>query len=803
MALAVAPDAGFWEGRVYKLREFKCSPATGSSKGVSFAQTMSHMKLRYVLKPEVASFGEADFTVEMSSWELKVKVEGKPELDAHLTALNGALCADIRRDLSWWAIEKEANGSTVFVAKLAKKEHKAWTTVWKMGTSQQRKNHFAWNTSQKAQIKKAEEVAFKVKPGKPGEKDSFFISREAVCAALEDGQDEQTAIIRIHFDKQALEKACESVCLGNLFALDVMERFLKVYIRGDERSPIMLGELQGKVIPEKTKWEIVKAVAPPEPEEQGQPIQPQKPALRPHQQGQKLGQANVPQYVSCLQVTLTKAKPSSKPWPKIINENVLALERESAPMIEELQAKAVTRAPSPDRTNWTPQDHTKENKAKGDNCFKNGEWRDGSVFYTRAINNTPEDHKLYSNRSACYAKLKKWDKALKDAEKCISLNSSWPKAYFRQGQALRGLQRWEDAINSFKEGRFREPKNPDWAKEIDKTEDERDKWDEEMREMRRLKREADMTTELNEATVVAEREAMITVAEQAMKAGKTRKEAGELAMKGAELAKQRVHEMANQKKKAMMVEDDKEIDEPTPYRIVKEDGSIHPKGFAHTDKGMYFMGMVLMNADREPANQPWVEVRHPGRLRWSQGCAQLRLKVTLPPSIKNASELEVRLTSTSLFIGTYGDTDPIIIGDFERKVDPEGENYSWFLVPEEHPPILEMCLDKDPAEVYQTFSYGTLLWSRLFTDDVPLGEGLFEADLTDLPPQLLEKFRKEQADANQRSVDERNRRKKMTEEEIMEETARNWNDEFGRHNMPHRLDTNEDKMIESMKYGQK
>merc|ERR1740129_1168689 len=145
--------------------------------------------------------------------------------------------------------------------------------------------------------------------------------------------------------------------------------------------------------------------------------------------------------------------------------------------------------------------------------------------------------------------------ALKDAQKCISLNQGWPKAYFRQGQALRGLQRWEDAINAFKEGRFRDPKNPDWVKEIDKTEDERDKWDEEMREQRRLKREADMTTELNEATLVAEREAMIAVAEQAMKAGKSRKEAGELAVKGAELAKQRVHEMA-QKKRAMMVEDD-------------------------------------------------------------------------------------------------------------------------------------------------------------------------------------------------------------------------------------------------------
>merc|ERR1712032_1624233 len=107
-----------------------------------------------------------------------------------------------------------------------------------------------------------------------------------------------------------------------------------------------------------------------------------------------------------------------------------------------------------------------------------------------------------------------------------------------------------------------------------------------------------------------------------------------------------------------------------------------------------------------------------------------------------------------------------------------------------------MIIDKDASEIYQTFGYGSLLWPRFFNDDIVLGEGLFEADLTDLPPHLLEKFRREQARSNQQSIDERERRKRMTEEEISEETARNWNDEFARHGMPHRLDTNEDKMME-------
>merc|ERR1712217_31396 len=183
--------------------------------------------------------------------------------------------------------------------------------------------------------------------------------------------------------------------------------------------------------------------------------------------------------------------------------------------------------------------------------------------------------------------------------------------------------------------------------------------------------------------------------------------------------------------------------------------------------------------------------------RWTQGCAQVRLKVTLPESVSSAAEVEVSVTPTSIRIGTVGNADPVVVGDFERKVDPQGENYSWYLIPDEKPAVLELTVDKDASEVYQTFSYGTLLWPRLFNDDVHLGEGLFEADLTDLPPHLLEKWRREQDRSNKQSLDDRRRRQRLTEEEILEETSRNWNDEFARHGMPARFDTTEERMLES------
>jgi len=64
--------------------------------------------------------------------------------------------------------------------------------------------------------------------------------------------------------------------------------------------------------------------------------------------------------------------------------------------------------------------------------------------------------------------------------------------------------------------------------------------------------------------------------------------------------------------------------------------------------------------------------------------------------------------------------------------------------------------------------------------------------LTDLPADLLHKYRAMQARANADSERERARRKKMTEAEISEEAARNHNSEFARHGIPYRMATSED-----------
>lgn len=49
-----------------------------------------------------------------------------------------------------------------------------------------------------------------------------------------------------------------------------------------------------------------------------------------------------------------------------------------------------------------------------------------------------------------------------------------PKLFFRKGQALLGLRRWDEAIEAFRQGQELDPQNPDWDKEMNRTRAARD-----------------------------------------------------------------------------------------------------------------------------------------------------------------------------------------------------------------------------------------------------------------------------------------------------------------------------------------
>lgn len=84
---------------------------------------------------------------------------------------------------------------------------------------------------------------------------------------------------------------------------------------------------------------------------------------------------------------------------------------------------------------------------------------DAVKFYTQAIELDSKNHVLYSNRSAAYAKAGKYDLALQDAEKTVSIKPDWSKGYSRKGSALAYLGRYDDSIETYTKGLLLDPSN--------------------------------------------------------------------------------------------------------------------------------------------------------------------------------------------------------------------------------------------------------------------------------------------------------------------------------------------------------
>jgi stress-induced-phosphoprotein 1 len=93
-----------------------------------------------------------------------------------------------------------------------------------------------------------------------------------------------------------------------------------------------------------------------------------------------------------------------------------------------------------------------EAKAKGNEAFKLKNYDEAIGHYTDAIGHDASNHVFYSNRSACYCALKKYDEALKDGEKCIEVKPDFAKGYTRKGAALFGLGKLQEASAAYEAG---------------------------------------------------------------------------------------------------------------------------------------------------------------------------------------------------------------------------------------------------------------------------------------------------------------------------------------------------------------
>ncbi|CAI2183026.1 7480_t:CDS:2 [Funneliformis geosporum] len=87
-------------------------------------------------------------------------------------------------------------------------------------------------------------------------------------------------------------------------------------------------------------------------------------------------------------------------------------------------------------------------RLQGNELYKLKKFKESSVIYSKALELDPNDILVHSNKAQVLLKLNELDDALEHAEKCIKLNTKWPKGYYRcilllqkkYGEAFAALQ---------------------------------------------------------------------------------------------------------------------------------------------------------------------------------------------------------------------------------------------------------------------------------------------------------------------------------------------------------------------------
>ncbi|CAE7664993.1 DED1 [Symbiodinium sp. CCMP2592] len=269
---AGAPEAS--DGAVFRLRSFPIVyrwqlPAqreSGQVDGVHYTQSMGRMILTYPLRDSNMDLDEDDIKVEMSCWQLLVsRKDGKGKL----TDLCKEVYDDILRDLSWWKVDTSQSNpqDKALIIYLAKARHRSWASPWYPGAlNPHKKSIFGWTERQapKGVLKglKIDVEAFKnIEPGEPEDWNheiSTAMTPEQICTGITVSESESLVQVVIHLDEEALESATARVPLEEVFAADISAEMLSVYLRGDSFS-ICAGRFSGKVVPEKSNWQISSA----------------------------------------------------------------------------------------------------------------------------------------------------------------------------------------------------------------------------------------------------------------------------------------------------------------------------------------------------------------------------------------------------------------------------------------------------------------------------------------------------------------------------------------------------------------
>ncbi|UPR03649.1 TPR repeat domain-containing protein [Chloropicon primus] len=103
-------------------------------------------------------------------------------------------------------------------------------------------------------------------------------------------------------------------------------------------------------------------------------------------------------------------------------------------------------------------------KKMGDDHMRGGDFTRAIECYTEAAKKDPRDCKVFSNRSAAYARRSMYKEALADAINAIRLAPNWPKAWSRKGYALYHTGKMDEAIFAYEHCLLLDPSDKDVRK---------------------------------------------------------------------------------------------------------------------------------------------------------------------------------------------------------------------------------------------------------------------------------------------------------------------------------------------------
>ena len=88
-------------------------------------------------------------------------------------------------------------------------------------------------------------------------------------------------------------------------------------------------------------------------------------------------------------------------------------------------------------------------RERGNDAYEREAYEEAVRCFTRAIDAGPGDARSFSNRSACFMKMKRYSQALSDAERAVILDGNWAKARSRVGAAALAMGRFDLAERAF------------------------------------------------------------------------------------------------------------------------------------------------------------------------------------------------------------------------------------------------------------------------------------------------------------------------------------------------------------------